>query len=94
MQWWSRTATADTCVSDPESLAEFLAGADDADYADRGGITFGSTCTCGGVPEPYLPLLRGEASSTNRGVPALDCRVERLASPRCLTCSTQRPASR
>src|SRR5262249_30979021 len=45
------------------------------DHADRGGITFGSTCTCGAVPEPCLPLLPGEASSTNGGLPPLACRT-------------------
>src|SRR5262249_40094104 len=62
-------------LSSPPCTEAAGSSADDADYADRGGITFGSTCTCGAVPEPCLPLLRGEASSTNGGVPALDCRT-------------------
>src|SRR5262249_42831525 len=62
-------------LSSPPCTEAVSSSADDADYADRGGITFGSTCTCGAVPEPCLPLLRGEASSTNGGVPALDCRT-------------------
>src|SRR5262245_36332843 len=62
-------------LSSPPCTEAASSSADDADYADRGGITFGSTCTCGAVPEPCLPLLRGEASSANGGVPALDCRT-------------------
>jgi hypothetical protein len=35
-------------------LMQFDSSVGGADYADWAGITFGSTCTCGGVPEPSV----------------------------------------
>ena len=46
-----------------------------ADYADRHGITFGSTCTCDGVPEPRVPpdegRIIGQTNSVSGGATTL-----------------------
>ena len=44
---------------------------------DRGRITFGNTCTCGGVPGPCVPSCEGSIIGQSRGVSALDGRAER-----------------
>ena len=35
--------------------------AGDGGYSGRGGIIFGSTCTCGGVPGPCIPSCEGRS---------------------------------
>src|SRR5262249_61968135 len=47
-------------LSSPPCTEAASSSAGDDDYADRGGITFGSTCTCGTVPEPCLPSCEGK----------------------------------
>jgi hypothetical protein len=53
----AKTAITGPCRSSSRKPASSSAGG--ADYADRDGITFSSTCTCGGVPEPCVPPDEG-----------------------------------
>ena len=53
--------------------------ADDADYADRVGITSGSTCIYGAVPRPCVPSCEGSIIGQRGGVAALDDRTERTS---------------
>jgi hypothetical protein len=63
-----------------------------ADYVDRGRITFGSTCSCGGVPGPCVPSCEGSIIGQSRGVSALDGRAERAVVPAVLGSSILRAA--
>ena len=54
------------CSGEPRSSAG------NGGYTDRGEITSGSTCTCGGIPGPCVPLLQGDIIGLSGGASVLD----------------------
>jgi hypothetical protein len=55
-------------LSSPPCTEGACSSADDADYADRGGITFGSACIYGDPHEPLRPSCEGRTIDHTNGV--------------------------